>query len=76
MAATPNVKSPPRKHAYPLCPLLITMDAIYIVAIRSRFLHIADRPSDLDLRHLRRKTHQRTTPAASSFLTNGPILMD
>ena len=41
MAATPNVKSPPRKHAYPLCPLLITMSAIYVVAIRSRFLHIA-----------------------------------
>ena len=41
MAATPNVKSPPRKHAYPLCPWLITMSAIYAVAIRSRFLHIA-----------------------------------
>ena len=37
MAATPNVKSPPCKHTYPLYPLLITMSAIF-VAIRSCFL--------------------------------------
>ena len=64
-------------HLVPINARPSIVNPIYFLP-RNLYVFVRSRAcfSDLDFRHVQCKTHQRTTLAASDFLTSGPTLME